>query len=738
MSEKKQIKVKCEPVFPRFYRDETGFGIYDCQLITELDGTIEADRNNQFVIKGIMPKLNLFQPYIIYCVPVMDKQYGLQYNFKSLEIEKPDTTEEQRAYLTTLLTPMQVENIFKVYDKPIDEIMNDTFDVKKVYGFGEKNYPPLRDRIMENFVLYKLLNYLGQYNITYNQIKKIYEKYQSSELALQKIKSNPYILYYDIDGISFTKADKIAQELGIVEKDDERRVRACIRFVLEENQNNDGNTWMKINKLKDRVRELISNYSFDIESIYNNYSEFYVRDNIIALTKTYEVEKDIAYELNRIKNTLNMNVNFDIDKFIEFQEKMQGFKYTEQQRGLFDTILNNGVNVLVGAAGTGKSQELNGLLNMFDEINLDYVLASPSAKAAKVIESYTGRKASTIHRLLQWTPKGFMMNKNNPLMNRIIIVDEISMVDIWLFRSLLRAIQNNSIVLFCGDHYQLEAVSAGNVLFDMMDSKQFNVVKLDKVHRQSLDSGIISIATKTRQGYKFLKNDCKKCITIGNKKDTHIWCADKSKTLNNVIKSYRALLEKFGIDDVAVLTPTKKGEVGTKSLNMRLQQIANPKDSTKNEYKFNEEKNFREGDKVIHSVNNYYTPWYDRNFDLIDKSSASGIFNGEQGIVCKVDNKRVFVDYGKKIILYQDYDFKNLELAYALTIHRYQGSSCDNVILIIDSRHSFPIKRSLIYTGITRAKKRLIICCDPRTINIGIDKNILKNKKTFLKELLLN
>jgi len=733
------IKCNCEPQFQIYYNKDSNFGIYNCKLINEIEGVVTVDKNkdNDFTLKGIVPQFELYTSYIITCKESLDKRYGLQYEFVSFEPQLPKSSEEQKSYLKTLLTDLQVQEMFKVYDYPLDEIINGTFDYKLVKGLGKKNYPPIEKKILDNFVLYDLLSELGKYNISYNQVKKIYNKYKSGEVALQKINNDPYVLYRDIDGIGFKKADKIAQAMGIVKEDNPRRIRATIMFILEENQN-EGNTWINLEDLKSMVFELINNINVDIEKILNTYEEFYFKNNVVALVNTYNVEVNISKELMRLKNTkINFNKKFNINDFISKQEGLQGFKYTEKQRGLFQTVLDNGVNILTGAAGTGKTKTLNGIINMFDELGLYYQLASPSAKAAKVMTEATGRKASTIHRLLKWMPDGFQHNKQNPLLAQVVIIDEISMVDIWLFRSLLSAIKDDTILIIVGDYFQLESIQAGNILHDMINSEQFNTCQLDKVHRQALDSGIIQIATKCRQGIKFLKNNNTGCITVGNKQDTHIWIVEKEDVVRNTVKSYKELVRRSSIDDVVVLSPTKVGEVGTKFLNNALQEVINPKSEFKKEFKFDKEKLFREGDKVIHVKNNYYADWLDENLELLNEENNNmGIFNGETGVVLKIDNKKVFVDYGEKIIKYSGLDFKQLELAYALTIHKFQGSSCKNVILILDSRSYYQAKRSLLYTGLTRAKEKLVFICSPKIVNYAIDNNIIITKKTFLKNLL--
>lgn len=745
ISQTEQVKVKCEPKFQIYYSDDTNFGIYKCELIENLEGKVDVSKDNTFIIKGKMPKLNLDVIYIVYCSPVVDRKYGLQYDFINLETKKPNTSEEQKNFLSTLLTENQLSEIFKVYDYPIDEIINETFDANKVYGFGEKNFPPIRDRIMQNFVLYELLSELGKYNITYKQIKKIYNQYQSSDLAIQKIKDDPYILYRDIEGIGFRKADKIAEEIfkkeeGQFKYDDPRRIRACIRFILEDNQNQ-GNTWMNFNSLKEKFCDLIGNLDINLEEFLNNYNEFYYENEKVALYFTYKTELNIAYELYRISNNYNelksRIANFNIDNFIKEQEKIQGFEYTDKQKETFYNIFNTKINMLNGGAGCGKTQNLNGILNMLDRLDVSYALCSFSGKAAKVMSEYTDRQASTIHRLLQWTPEGFNFNKENKLPYSLIVIDEASQLDVNLFNSLVKAVRDNAVLLFIFDLAQLEPIRQGNVLGDMAYSDLFTVCTLDKVFRQALDSGIIDLCTRVRRGKKFLNNNDTGSINFGKNKDAHIRISNKENTKQKVIKVYKEMVNKFGADNTIVLSPTRKGEVGTDLLNNELQEIVNPKNNNKNEIKHND-KIFRENDMVIHIVNNYNAIWLDNNFIPICPEKYTGIFNGETGKIIKIGDKELFVKYDEKIIRYSNVELDQLEHSYALTTFKYQGSQCENVIFLFDNRHFIFAKRSMIYTSFSRSQKRLVAIVEPKMINIAIDSNVIKKKKTFLKDLLLD
>lgn len=743
------FKLKIRPNKEVFYNKDSSFGVYSCELQENLTPELKIHLHpiyETLTLTGTMPKLELYRTYTINCTEA-DSKYGKQYNFISVEIKKANTSDEQFDFLATILTPLQIVEIKKVYDMPVDEIIKNTFDYHKVKGIGRKLYPKIKKKVFDNYVYFQLLSELGKYGITYKQITKLYDKYLDANTAINAVKNNPYILM-ELPGVGFKKADHIALNMDI-EKNDIKRIIACTEYLLDKDGEL-GHTWSDINNIQKGLCDYIGYEIFEDKSLYDyicNSKKFIIVDDYkITTAMVYNTELKIAERLIEIKDN-NTELNIDVDEFLKQQENNQGFNYDEKQREVFYQILNSNIFVLTGAAGTGKSSVVNGLLNMFDNNDVSYVLMSPSAKAAKVLEHYTNREASTIHRALGWTPEGFIFNRYNKLEYDIVILDEISMVGIFLFHSVLEAIGENTKLILIGDYHQLPSLEKGSILYDILQNNSFANVQLTKVFRQAEKSGIINVATKIRHGESFVKSKENKTQYYGENKDTIFIPCDKDYTIKNIIKTYKYLLGKnCKDDDIIVLLPIRKNSFGTLEVNKLLQEINNPFNEDKNEIKhgFKKEIIFRENDKVIHIKNDYEAEWHKleiiENEEVFIPITRTGIFNGDIGRVYRIENNDgdncIYVDYGDKYIRYENGELENLEHAWALTTHKFQGSANKYVIVGLDSRHYYMAKRNWLYTAVTRSSRLLFMCCDPYIVNKAIKDNEVLEKRTFLKEFL--
>lgn len=737
------IELNIEPIYEKFYNSNSAYGIYACYDLnqkTEYDdpfgfsGTIES--YEKITIIGNIPKLVIGKKYICQAEKFIHKTYGEQYKIHSIYSPESTSQDEEQDFLRTILTERQVKNIIEIYPMPVTAIVSGEFDYNKVKGIGKTTFEKIKEKVEQNHHLMKALSILGKFGISYNQIKKIVDTYGSGDLAIEKIFDNPYILYKEVDGIGFFKADNIAKSIGF-NNSDYKRILAGIMYALEQEEQK-GNTWGYIDVIKDNAEKILDLHIDNIKEILQNNEDFYVTDTIIALRRSYYCEMDIAEELFRIKNSEckhNIISDTEVAKYIFNIEGNLNIQYTDEQKRLFYEINKNNVVIMTGSAGCGKTFSLNGCLNMLDKLGVSYVLAAPTAKAAKVIEKQTKREASTIHRLLEWTPEGFMYNQDNPLDIDLVIVDESSMIDIWLFRSLLRAISSGSKLLIVGDYAQLESVATGNILLDIINSNQFPIIKLDKVFRQALDSGILSTATEVRYGNKFYDKNSD-FLELGIKKDCKVWFGNKEDSAKRIALLFKECLKKHSIEDIMVISPMKNGNSGVKNLNNILQEIYNPVNKNKKQIDL-KRCIFREGDKVMHIKNDYKAVWLDGKYKPIGKM---GIFNGDTGIVKEIDleNRIIYVDYGEKIIEYYSGNFDQLELAYCITCHKSQGSQSKIVIGTMDISHYMNLKRSLLYTLITRASEYLYLVAERRALDIAIKNNALMQKKTFLELLLKN
>lgn len=707
----------------RFYNDETNYGVYICYP-TENDNSNSS--KNYITVVGLTFKLTIGNKYNATLVKTSHPRYGVQYKIESITSSKPATKKEEQSFLKNLVTRRQFDEIIKVYQKPITVIMNGTFDITKVKYIGEKILKVIQRKVKENIHMLTISAEIGKYGLDFKQIMRIAKHFKNAEIALQKIKSNPYILYHEISGFGFLKTDEIAQRMGIV-ADDPRRIQAALLYSLEQEETG-GNTYGYVEDIRDKTESLIGIKIQDINQ-YIQSDLFYADGLRLARKHMWDCENTIAQELLRIDSFNNIFFDFkNISKNIINIENNLNIKYDDNQKQLFYEINNNNVVVFTGFAGTGKSSTLGGLLDMLDEENKKYILMSPTARAAKRMEEATGRKASTIHRALGLTG-GFDDDIKTSLDADIVVIDEISMVDIFLFSNILKAIPNNCKLLCVGDYAQLESISAGNVLYDMINSNKITCIKLNKVFRQENGSKLLDVITDIREG-KIFFNINQSVLELG--KDCKLWFGTKELTAPRIELLYKNCLSKYDKKDIMVISPTKNGGSGIKELNERLQEVANPYSDSKKEIKLLK-CTFREGDMVMHTKNNYHAVSLDDNNNEIE----GFVFNGDMGTIVRIEHDEsleVYVDYYDRIIKYKMEDLNDLDLAYAITVHKSQGSESKVVIMALDTSHYKMLKRSLIYTGASRASTMLFIVGDPRALRMAINNNQITEKRTFLKE----
>lgn len=490
------IELKLTPekmMFPRREADnKNDFRIYSCNTKSP---NVLLNSYDNLSIKGVMQRLELGVEYSAQIeLEKVDPKHGASYNVLSIYQEVPEAMEGQKAFLATLMTELQLKEVYKTYPNEdiVKMIIDDKFEYEKVKQFGSKTYKRIRDRILENIAYRDILSRLGKYGITYDIILKLEKSFGSKELAIQKIEDNPYELT-QLSGFGFKRADKIAQLMGF-KKDDPHRIKYGIRFTIDDNQQQ-GHTYMLRDELLRNASEKLELTEVIVEDNLNDTDGIVFIGDKVSLTRTYNAEKYIAKRLMEMLSS-GKELNFDHEKYIidieeEYKEDIpKGLTY--QQKDFFRNIQKHSVNLLIGYAGTGKSKLQKFLVNLLNRLGLTYVLLSPSAKAAKVTRTYTGVNAQTIHRRI-----GFGMDKEEEMMLEIhedfVIIDESGMTDVFILSSLLSKIKNpNSRILFVGDDFQLLSVQAGNFLHDAIESGAIPMTKLDIVFRQGDGESLMS------------------------------------------------------------------------------------------------------------------------------------------------------------------------------------------------------------------------------------------------------
>jgi RecD/TraA family predicted helicase len=734
------IELNLEPVYEKFYNDQSCFGIYSCYNLdtktesTDFLGFGSSTSYKDLTLTGTMPRLTIGKKYIARVEEKHHPKYGQQYQVHSIYSPESTTEEDEAQFIQFLVTEKQLKNILSVYPLPVTAIIEGTFDYKKVKGFGQKSYTLLKTKVEANYHNMKAMSVLGQFGIRFNQIKKLVEYYGSSELAIQQVFSDPYTLYREIDGVGFKKADEIARAIGFDFKSPKRILAGIMHSVEQEEQR--GNTWGYISVVKENAEEVLGLKIENIDDFLDS-SDFYVdkENDVISLKKTWQCECDIAEELYRLSDveTTPLFSDEEVTQMIVEIENKNGIQYTDMQKELFYKVNNNPISILTGAAGCGKSASVKGLLDIVDKANIKYKLFSPTAKASRVLINATGRDCTTVHRGLAWQNGEFTYNKDNPLDCQLLIIDEASMLDQYLFRSILRALPTGCRLVLIGDIFQLESIAIGNILNDTISSNIFPVIKLDKVFRQKGFSGILEVSTCIRNNEKFYSNS-DTVLEFGERKDMRIWFDDKSQTTPHIVTLFKQLINKYPIEEIMVLCPTKNGNAGTKLLNSILQEIYNPPAPDKEQIDL-KRCIFRVGDRVLHTKNFYDAEWYDKNYEI---SNGQSIFNGESGVISKIQDDEIYVDYGEKIIRYDRSIFDMLDLGYCLTTHKSQGSQSKVVIVGIDFSHYILLKRSLLYTAVTRASEKCFLVGEKKAISMACSNNEIIKKRTMLEGMLKN
>jgi len=676
---------------------------------------------------------------------VAHSKYGEQFSVSGVKLKPPTTAEGIIRYLSSgLIKGVGVITATKIVKKfgesTLDIIEFNPTRLAEVSGVSERKALEIAEEVSAVKKMQNAVMLMQNYNISTNLAIKIFNFYSDNTENI--LKNNPYKLIEDVDGIGFFTADKIAQNMGIKE-DSKFRFRAGIVHCLKESCDKGGNTYVTNANLESDLFELLRLNSDSLKDVYNSVIEDLVADDIIkrlekdndtifALTKYFNLEKVVAATLKLY--TLNNTENIDnLDENIDLYEQLNKIKMHSAQRDAVKTAVNNGVSIVTGGPGTGKTTIVKCIMQIFKQMGKKVKLLAPTGRAAKRLSESCGVEASTIHRALEVdysTPQMFRYNNLNKLPYDVIIVDEISMVDIQLMYFLIRALKRNTQMVFVGDKDQLPSVGAGNVLADLLASDVIPKVCLTQIYRQSENSLIITNAHAINNG---------KMPTLDNN-SSDFFFTEKSDTqdiMNTIIEMCVSRIPRFlNIDSskVQVLAPMKAGICGIDNLNKCLQDRLNP--AVKFGAEISTEKiTYRIGDRVMQTSNNYEREWKK------DFEKGTGVFNGDMGRITAIDEEwemvRVLFDDGKEVE-YESTQLEELDLSYATTVHKSQGSEFRIVVIPVFMGSQRLMTRNLLYTAMTRAKEMLVFVGNMKCIEY-MAKNLNKRERfSGLKQMLEN
>lgn len=641
--------------------------------------------------------------------------YGKQFKVESFEEKAPEDEEAIERYLGSgairgigLALAARIVRRFKADTFRIIE--EEPERLAEVKGISERKAMEIADQVNEKRDLRQAMIFLQQYGITMNLAVKVYQQYGQEVYGI--IRENPYRLADDIEGVGFRTADEIAARVGI-RMDSDFRIRSGILYVLLQ-ASTEGHTYLPEEELTRRTGRLLEVAEEQIEK---QYMDLAIERKIIMKQSENQTQIYAAsfyyMEANTATMLKQLNVSYDvpdleIEERVRRIEKQTGMELDEHQMTAVKEAVRNGLLIITGGPGTGKTTTINTIIKYFEMEGLDIFLAAPTGRAAKRMSETTGFEARTIHRMLELNggvdgAAGFERNEQNPLETDVVIIDEMSMVDISLMHALLKAVAVGTRLILVGDVNQLPSVGPGSVLRDIIRSHECNVVMLTKIFRQASTSDIIVNAHKINQGEE---------VTLDNKSMDFFFLKryDADVIISVVLQLIKQKLPKF-VDatpyDIQVLTPMRKGLLGVERLNGILQRYLNPPSPQKRE-KEHGDILFREGDKIMQTRNNYQLEWEIRTKYGLSVDKGTGVFNGDMGIVREINDfaetMTVEFDEGRMV----EYPYKlldELELAYAITIHKSQGSEYPAVVIPLLSGPSMLMNRNLLYTAVTRARK---------------------------------
>ena len=669
-----------------------------------------------------MPEVNLGVTLSVEGEWVNNKKYGLQFKVEKWEEVLPTTERGIEKYLSSglikgigIATARDIVKRFGV--SALDIIDSHSEELLTLKGMGRKRAEMIWASWDKQRGIREVMVFLKTYNIGTGIGVKIYKQYGDN--SIEQLKTNPYKLIYDVDGIGFLTADEIAKKLGFAPTDP-LRISSAVEYVLDTYCDEGGDTYLEEKLL---VGKTVTLLQLEPELIHNAIYNMIDEGDLIEegsnvfLPKLYHCEINIAKILY---DKVSQDSPYVLDESVVNIEKLEmftGIKYEEEQEEAIRKAVTSNVIVITGGPGTGKTTLTHGVVTALHALGMSILLAAPTGKAADRLEEATGMEAKTIHRLLGAHPGGlYDYNENKPLIGDVLVVDEVSMVNVYLMNSLLKAVPPHMRVVLIGDVDQLPCIGPGNVLRDVIESGVIPVIRLTKIFRQAQDSMIITNAHAINRGEepRFKNTKDSDFFFIRTDDETTISDTIIDLVCNRLPKTYDVAPK-----EIQVLTPMKKNSVGTISLNKELQAKINPvgDEITRGDVIF------RNGDKVIQTKNNY------------DK----GVFNGDTGFINSVDpnEKTLTVDFGDQVIFYDQTDMEELMHAYALTIHKSQGSEYPIVVMPVANAHYFMLSKNLLYTGITRAKKICVLVGSKDALFYGIKNIRVAKRNTMLKDRLI-
>ena len=678
----------------------------------EVTGYCVASLSGGLKAVGTLPNIKIGEKLKLTGEYETHAKYGTQFKIESFSIVYPSTIAGITKYLGSGLikgvgpaTAEKIVNIFKeetldILDKDINKLLN-------IEGIGAKKLDLIKKSWGEQKAIKEIMMFLQSFEISPSYALKIYRTYGANSIKI--VQDNPYQLSYDVWGIGFKIADTIGKSVGFSE-DHPKRIKAGIVYILNEAAG-DGHVYIPLEELIKKAYEVLGVDLSDSLLLFREMEEanlLYIHDENIYLSHFYEAERNIEHKIKALCTCSSKLTEKEL-KTIRMDTG-----YSEEQLEAIRNSLTNKILILTGGPGTGKTTALKGIIESYKQLKKNIMLAAPTGRAAKRMSEVIGMEAKTIHRLLEYNPQDqlFQRDEDNPLETDLLVIDEVSMIDTLLMNSLISAVSLNTTLILVGDVDQLPSVGNGNILYDLIQSGVIPTAMLTRIFRQAEESHIVVNAHKINRGEfpAVLNNDATDFFFLQESDNLKI--ADLITELCE-----QRLPEKYGFDpmkDIQVLTPMYKGDVGANNLNIRLQEALN----SHKPLLTRGERSFKIGDKVMQLRNNY------------DKD----VYNGDIGLIQKIEmvDQKLEINYSGKIVPYEFLELDDITLAYAITVHKSQGSEYPCVVMPITTAHYIMLQRNLLYTAVTRASKMMILVGSKQALAMAIGNKKARKRNTSL------
>ena len=721
-----------------FRNDENGYTVFEIAVDNQLETAV-----------GSMPPIGEGERLRLGGKWVTHNTYGRQFKVDTCEKLQPDSKDGILRYLASGIIkgvgPATAKKIVDAFgDNTLDIIRYNPEKLKKVEGIGKAKAEVIATALSEHIAMQDNMIFLQSLSVPLNLAAKICSTYGMNTKVI--VETYPYKLASDIDGIGFLRADRIARQLNFDMSSVERLV-AGIGFCLSETAKKDGNSCLPVDILRSKAMSLLECNSEKYDEAHQKaiinremVIRYYDETEYAYLAYLDSAERHAADKITVLSQNQTFEHSIDFESAESIIKNIKGIVLSDEQLDAVKCALSSGVSVITGGPGTGKTTIVQSIIWALEQVGAKVILAAPTGRAAKRLSLATGHDASTIHRLLEYgysedeTNLSFSKNEENQLECDVLIVDEMSMVDIVLMSHLLKAVSNACRLILVGDADQLPSVSAGNVLHDIIDSQMVTVKRLTQIYRQAQQSLIVMNAHKINKGEK---------IELYNRESDFFFV--KQTMPESVISTIIAMatqripgyLQCDSLKDIQVLSPIKKSDLGVNNLNQVLQHVFNPPDEKRSEKKYGEIV-FRCNDKVMQTKNNYNIEWK-MKMPNGTYTSGKGVFNGDMGYITDINNleQTLSVQFeDDKIVEYSFTELDELSLSYAVTIHKSQGSEYDVIIIPLLNSNPVLFTRNLLYTGVTRAKRLVVLIGDEKTIEKMIDNNLIYKRYSGLSQAL--